>query len=147
MKKIVAVLGIAVVLAAGYLIGFGKAKPQAAKTQKAKYASADQLTYKDVAPGASMAAVWGDPDKGSFGSFVKFKPGFDAGWHTHTSTLTLVVIKGAYLYKDDAGEKRVGPGDFIRIPAGHKHWSGGDATEGALFYNEGSGKFDLIPAK
>ena len=36
---------------------------------------------------------------------------------------------------------------FIRIPGGTKHWSGGDAKEGALFYEEGQGKFDLIPAK
>ena len=35
----------------------------------------------------------------------------------------------------------------IFIPGDHKHWSGGDKTEGALFYQEGSGKFDLIPAK
>ena len=67
--------------------------------------------------------------------------------HTHTSDVWLVVIKGAYLYKDEAGEKRVGPGDFIRVSGGHKHWSGGDKTEGALFYAEGSGKFDRIPAK
>jgi quercetin dioxygenase-like cupin family protein len=67
--------------------------------------------------------------------------------HIHTSDVWLVVIKGAYLYKDEVAEKRVGPGDFIRIPGGHKHWSGGDKAEGALFYQEGSGKFDLIPAK
>jgi len=30
---------------------------------------------------------------------------------------------------------------------GHKHWSGGDKNDGALFYEEGSAKFDLIPAK
>ena len=70
-----------------------------------------------------------------------------AGTHTHTSDLWLVVIKGAYLYKDDAGDKRVGPGEFLWIPGGHKHWSGGDKTEGAFFYEEGSKKFDLIPAK
>jgi hypothetical protein len=49
--------------------------------------------------------------------------------------------------KDEAGEKRAGPGDFLRVPGGRKHWSGGDAKEGALFYEESSGKFDLIPAK
>jgi hypothetical protein len=38
--------------------------------------------------------------------------------------------KGANLYKDEAGEKRVGPGDFIRVPGGHKHWSGRDKKEG-----------------
>jgi quercetin dioxygenase-like cupin family protein len=67
--------------------------------------------------------------------------------HTHTSDVWIVVLKGAYLYKDDAGEKRVAAGDFLRVPGGHKHWSGGDAKEGALFYAESSGKFDLIPVK
>jgi len=66
---------------------------------------------------------------------------------THTNDIWIVVVKGAYRYKDDAGEKRVGPGDFIRVPGGRKHWSGGDATEGALFYEESSGKFDLVPSK
>jgi quercetin dioxygenase-like cupin family protein len=65
--------------------------------------------------------------------------------HTHTNDSRIVVIKGAYLYKDASGEKRVGPGDFIWIPGGAKHWSGGDADEGALFYQESSGKFDLVP--
>ena len=72
--------------------------------------------------------------------------------HTHTNDVWVVGIKGAYLYKaylykDGGGEKRIGRGDFLRIPVGHKHWSGDDKTEGALFYEEASGKFDLIPAK
>jgi quercetin dioxygenase-like cupin family protein len=94
-----------------------------------------------------MAVLWGDPDKGKHGTFTKFIPGYDAGMHTHTNDVWLVVLKDAYLYKDEAGEKRVGPGEFIRIPGGHKHWSGGDSTDGALFYQEGSGKFDIVAVK
>jgi quercetin dioxygenase-like cupin family protein len=112
------------------------------------YASADTATFKPAPTGgASMAILWGDPDKGAHGTFTKFDPGYDAGMHIHTNDVWIVGIKGAYLYKDEAGEKRVGPGEFLRVPGGHKHWSGGDKTEGALFYEEGSGKFDLIPAK
>ena len=112
------------------------------------YVAAEQATFKPgPTVGVSMAVLWGDPDSGPHGTFTKFAPGYEAGMHTHTADVSLVVIKGAYLYKDEAGEKRVGPGDFIRILGGHKHWSGGDKTEGALFYQEGSQKFDLIPAK
>ena len=107
--------------------------------------SADGAKFKEMMPGVSKAALWGDPDRGSYGAFTKFGPGFDAGMHTHTNDVWIVVLKGAYLYKDAAGEKRVGPGDFIRIPGGMKHGSGGDANEGALFYEESSGKFDLVP--
>jgi len=71
-----------------------------------------------------MAAIWGDTDKGAHATFTKFAPGFDAGMHTHTNDVWIVVVKGAYLYKDAAGEKRVGPGSFLRVPGGWKHWSG-----------------------
>jgi len=94
-----------------------------------------------------MAALWGDAQQGAHATFTKFVPGYDAGMHTHTNDVWIVVLKGAYIYKDDAGEKRVGAGSFLRVPGGHKHQSGGDAKEGALFYEESSGKFDLILTK
>jgi quercetin dioxygenase-like cupin family protein len=120
-----------------------------AQTQKDKqviYVSSAQATYKpSPMGGVSMAALWGEMDKGPHATFTKFDPGYDAGMHTHTSDVWIVVIKGAYLYKDEAGERRVGPGDFLRVPGGP--WSGGDKTEGALFYEEASGKFDSTPTK
>ena len=121
---------------------------QAQKEKHVVYVDSAKGTYKAMpGGGASMHVLRGDPEKGAHATFTKFDPGYDAGMHTHTNDVSLVVIKGAYLYKDDAGEKRVGPGEYISIPGGHKHWSGGDKTEGALFYSEGAGKFDLIPAK
>ncbi len=98
-------------------------------------------------PNVSTAPIWGDAGTGAHGTFTKFKPGYDAGMHTHSNDVWIVVVKGAYLYKDENGEKRVAAGDFLRVPGGHKHWSGGDKKEGALFYEEGSGKFDFNPVK
>jgi len=146
MKKLLVVSAVAALIAAAAFV----AVTQAQKSKEVIYASAARGTYKPSpapATGVSMAAVWGDADKGAHGTFTKFDAGFDAGMHTHTNDVSIVVIKGAYLYKDDAGEKRVGPGDYLFVPGGHKHWSGGDKTEGALFYEQGSGKFDNIPAK
>jgi len=117
---------------------------------KVVFASASKAKFEQMAESkgqVSMASIWGDSNAGAHGTYTKFAPGYDAGMHTHTNDVWIVVIKGAYLYKDDAGEKRVGAGDFLRVPGGHKHWSGGDKKEGALFYEEGSGKFDFIPAK
>ena len=115
--------------------------------KKVVYVSSDQANYTPSVRGVSMAKIWGEAEKGAHATFTKFAPGQDNGMHTHTNDVWIVVLKGAYLYKDDAGEKRVAAGDFLRVPGGHKHWSGGDAKEGALFYEESSGKFDLIPAK
>jgi quercetin dioxygenase-like cupin family protein len=146
MKRLLVGSAVAALVAAAAFV----AVTQAQKSKNVIYASSAQGAYKpspSPATGVSMAAVWGDADKGAHGTFTKFDPGFDAGMHTHTNDVSIVVIKGAYLYKDDAGEKRVGPGDYLFVPGGHKHWSGGDKTEGALFYEQGSGKFDNIPAK
>ena len=54
------------------------------------------------------------------------------------------MLQGAYIYKPQTGnERRVGVGSYISIPGGDVHVSGGDAKEGALFYEESPGKFDL----
>jgi quercetin dioxygenase-like cupin family protein len=139
-----------VVMAAAIVIAWSVGRVQGqAGGKKVIFASAEQADYKSMGTttGVSMAALWGDANKGAHATFTKFVPGYDAGMHTHTNDVWIVGVKGAYLYKDDAGEKRVGPGDFLRVPAGHKHWSGGDAKDGALFYEESNGKFDVIPAK
>ena len=116
---------------------------------KVLFVDAGKANYSTMAqnPDVSTAVIWGDAGTGAHATFTKFKPGYDAGMHTHSNDVWIVVIKGAYLYKDENGEKRVGAGDFLRVPGGHKHWSGGDQKEGALFYEEGSGKFDFNPVK
>ena len=136
-----------VALAVGMMVAWSVGRVQGQGEGKVVFAAADKGDYKPITKGVSMAAIWGDAATGAHGTWTKFDPGYDAGMHTHTNDVSIVVVKGAYLYKDDAGEKRVGPGDFLRVPGGHKHWSGGDKKEGALFYEESSGKFDLIPAK
>jgi len=144
MKKLVIVSAVTALTTVAALVGVA----QAQRGKQVIYVSSAQGTYKaSPTGGVSMQALWGDMEKGAHGTFTKFEPGFDAGMHTHTNDVSIVVVKGAYLYKDEAGEKRVGAGEFLFVPGGHKHWSGGDKTEGALFYEEGSGKFDSIPVK
>jgi quercetin dioxygenase-like cupin family protein len=145
MKPCLLVVSGALALVMAWSIG----KVQGQADSKVVFASSSKANYAPApgSNGASMAPIWGDASAEAHATFTKFVPGFDAGMHTHTNDVWIVVIKGAYLYKDESGEKRVGPGDFLRVPGGHKHWSGGDKKEGAVFYEEGSGKFDLIPAK
>ena len=140
MNRTVTLAGIAIALAVTGAVVHGQ-------SGAVIFADSRNVSFKAMMPGVSTALIWGDTVKGPDGGFTKFAPGFDAGIHSHTNDVLLVVLSGAYLYKDDAGEKRVGAGDFLRIPGGHKHWSGGDTKEGALFYQETFGKFDLIPAK
>jgi mannose-6-phosphate isomerase-like protein (cupin superfamily) len=146
LKKSLVVSGVVVALTIAWSIGRAQGEQDQSK-EKVIFVAADQAKYNAERGGVSMAPIWGDATMGAHGTFTKFAPGEDSGMHTHTNDVWIVVLKGAYLYKDDAGEKRVAAGDFLRVAGGHKHWSGGDKKEGALFYEESSGKFDLIPAK
>jgi quercetin dioxygenase-like cupin family protein len=147
MKKYLTVIAVAVALTVAWRFESVHSAEKQAKTKPVMFTTPDEANYKEVVPGVTRAVLCGNPDKGPYGAFTKFKPGMDVGMHTHTNDVWIVVTKGADLYKDDAGEKRVGAGSFIRIPGKLKHWSGGDAKDGALFYEEASGKFDLIPVK
>jgi quercetin dioxygenase-like cupin family protein len=143
MKKSVLSVIIALTLSLVWYVG----RVQGQQDQGVVFSAASKANYKQAQKGVSMAPLWGNAEQGAHATYTKFAPGYDAGMHTHTNDVWIVGIKGAYVYKDEAGEKRVGPGNFLRVPGGHKHWSGGDPKEGALFYEESSGKFDLIPAK
>ena len=147
MKRSLVLVGVAAALMAVWSVGRVQGQKEAAAGKKVVYVSADEAKFVENTKGDSIARLWGDVDKGAHGTFSKFAPGYDAGMHTHTNTVWIVGIKGAYLYKDEAGEKRIGPGQFLLVPGGHKHWSGGDPKEGALFYEESAGKFDFVPVK
>jgi len=76
-------------------------------------------------------------------------PGWDARWHTHPADVWIVGIRGAYLGKDDAGEKRVGPGDFLRVPAAINTGAAAirrKAARGPLAINSKRQQFGLVLA-
>ena len=92
-----------------------RASQQDQSKGKVVFVSADQANFHETIAGVSMAAISGDADKGAHATFTKFAPGYDAGMHTNTNDVWIVVVKGAYLYKDAAGDKRVGPGIFFAV--------------------------------
>ncbi len=145
MRRSLLTVGIVVAMVAAWSIG--RLQAQGDKVIFVDSSKANYTAMQASNTSVTTTALWGDANAGAHGTFTKFVPGYDAGMHTHTNDVWIVVVKGAYLYKDDAGEKRVAAGDFLRVPGGHKHWSGGDKKEGAVFYEEGSDKFDFNPVK
>src|SRR5437763_14795337 len=147
MKKILVTLCMTALVAVVGSIVVAQNQEESPKKDDLICASAEKAKFKGVSGGVSEAAVWGDEEKGAYGTYTKYKPGLDNGMHTHTNYIWVVGIKGAYVYRDETGEKRVTAGNFIRIPGGKKHWGGGDKKNGALVDEESSGKFDIVPAK
>ena len=140
MKRYLRVVTVMGALGLGVFLGAAAAQGQKA----AVYVDSAKATYKELAPGASANVLWGDLDKGPYGAFTKFTPGANFPLHTHTSDIRIVVLKGAYVYRPENGKEQVvAAGHYIFIPGGNRHSSGGEAKEGALFYQESTGKFDL----
>jgi len=102
---------------------------------------ANQMQFKEVAPGVSKTVLWGDADSGPYGALTKFKAGTKNALHTHANDLRIVVFKGAYVYEADGKKTRIGPGSYMLVPGGKPHVSG--AIKDTLFFEESSGKFDL----
>jgi quercetin dioxygenase-like cupin family protein len=95
----------------------------------------------------SMAVLWGDPAKGPHGAFHKFKAGFDAGLHSHSSDMRLAVISGTVIAGGaGAPEKKLGPGSYEFQPHGVKHVTKCDPAAECVIFVVSSGKFDLTPA-
>jgi quercetin dioxygenase-like cupin family protein len=139
------------------LIGLFLAGPASALAQKKTpmgghvALSADDLKWdslKGAPPGSGVmsALLWGNPEKGPFGMFVKFPAGFKMPLHYHSSALKAVVVKGAYIYVPEKGEEKVlGPGSYYSYPAKDRHATKSAEDSETILYVEGTGKFDAIP--
>lgn len=147
MKTVLMLSFATLCLVAGWTIVAWFDQDEKQEPQKAEALPADQCTYVEVIPGVERAVLWGDPDRGAYGAFTRMKPGFTKERHTHSSDIRMIVLRGAYIYGGDAGEVRVGKDSYFLLPANTPHTTAADEKEGALFYEESPGKFDLNPSK
>jgi quercetin dioxygenase-like cupin family protein len=126
-----------------------KAKPAAASAAMVT-TTPDQLKWVANPANAdvSMAVLWGDPAKGAHGAFHKFKAGFDAGLHSHSADMKLVVVSGTVIAATEGGpEKKLPAGSYEYQPHGVKHVTKCDAASDCVIFVVASGKFDLTPAE
>ena len=157
MKGILKVSGLALVvvllssmvLAEGTKAGATKAGATKAKPAALVTKTPDELKWipNPANAAVSMAVVWGDPAKGPHGAFHKFKAGFDAGLHTHSSDLRLVVISGTVIEAPEGGpDRKLPPGSYAFQPHDVKHVTKCDPASDCVIFAVASGKFDLTPA-
>jgi quercetin dioxygenase-like cupin family protein len=129
--------------------GATKAKP-AAKAGGLVTKTPDELKWVPNPANADvqMTVVWGDPAKGAHGAFHKFKAGFNAGLHSHSSDIRIAVVSGTIITGPEGGpEKKLPAGSYEYQPHGVKHVTKCDAASECVIFAMSSGKFDLTPAE
>jgi len=96
MKRPLLCIAVLGVLFMAWSIG----RVQGQQEGKVLFVDSGKANYSAMAqnPDVSTAAIWGDADTGAHATFTRFKPGYDAGTHTHSNDVWIVVIRGAYLY-------------------------------------------------
>ena len=77
---------------------------------------------KDAPPGFMTATVWGNPEKGAYGGYVKFPAGLKFPLHYHTNDSKDIVISGMITVVGEDGKKfEFGAGAFAEVPEGWRH--------------------------
>jgi len=97
--------------------------------------------------GMQLSVLSGDPKTGEYTQIRKVPGGTDNPLHSHSSELKNVIISGVwYTGADAASAKDFGPGSVVVMPGNWVHVSGCRAGSDCVFYQEGKGKFDFVPA-
>jgi quercetin dioxygenase-like cupin family protein len=55
-----------------------------------------------------------------------YQPGAHSHWHTHTGEQAIVVLagRGVVLRDGEANGTEIGPGDWVHVEPGERHWHG-----------------------
>jgi quercetin dioxygenase-like cupin family protein len=98
-------------------------------------------------PGMQYSVLSGDPKSGPYTQVRKVPAGTRNPPHSHSADITNVVISGTwYTGTDESSARDFGPGSVILMPGNWVHVSGCRPGSECVFYQDGKGKFDFLPA-
>jgi hypothetical protein len=109
--------------------------------------AAHQVKWIDLG-GPQLGPVWGDPNKGAHGSFLRLPKGFVSPAHTHTGDYYGVVVAGSVTNAEAGHEEIVlGPGSYYFQKGRADHVTKCVGTSDCLIYISQSRAFDFIPSR
>jgi quercetin dioxygenase-like cupin family protein len=108
-----------------------------------------EMKWEEFYPGGPLESfVVGSKEAkhGPTGFFIKFKPGFDSGWHIHESEYAGVILAGTILETNKGSDapKPLGPGSYYMQPKTVHKTECTAAAECLLWIFE-EGKFSFTP--
>jgi hypothetical protein len=131
------------------VLGLGLSAKAKGPTGKFVQLPASDLKFEEFYPGGPVESfIIGSKEakQGPTAFFIKFKGGFDSGWHVHESEYTAVILTGTMLETSKGGDapKPLGPGSYYRQPTVvHRTQCTGSAD--CLVYIFEAGRFSFTP--
>lgn len=115
---------MAVALGATAALGYaGSARAKGPAPVAVRYVEVPsaEMKWEEFFPGGPLEAFMVGSKESKHGPtafFIKFKGGFDSGWHVHESEYTGVVLAGTVLQTSKGSDppKPLGPGSYYRQP-------------------------------
>jgi quercetin dioxygenase-like cupin family protein len=110
---------------------------------------AEELKWDEFYPGGPVESfIVGSKEAkhGPTAFFIKFKAGFDSGWHVHESEYTAVVLSGTMLEtsKGSDAAKPLGAGSYYKQPT-VVHRTQCTAAADCMLYIFEAGRFSFTP--
>jgi quercetin dioxygenase-like cupin family protein len=127
------------------------APPVLAKEGKKAVTSAlvpqGEIKWSDVPdfPGVQMAVLEGDPAKGPAHIMIRFKDGFAAPLHHHSSDHFVTVVSGTLLLTVDGKETRLPAGSFFLFRGRKQHITKCEPGADCVLSLDVRGKWDVVP--
>ena len=125
---------------------------EVAKAKKAGTAlltPTDAIKWNDVPEfqGVSLAVLEGDPAKGPHHSMMKFKDGFAAPLHHHSSDHFVTVVSGTLILTVDGKDTVLPAGSYFSFKGRKPHMTRCAPGADCVIAVDVRGKWDVVPAK
>jgi len=145
----VVLAGMVALTFAGFARTTAAAKDAKAGAGKFVQLPAGGLKFEEFYPGGPVESFLVGSKEAKHGPtafFIRFKGGFDSGWHVHESEYTAVILSGTMLETSKGAEppQPLGPGSYYRQPT-VVHRTQCTGTADCLVYIFEEGRFSFTP--
>src|SRR6476646_4723396 len=110
--------------------------------------AADQMDWKEVAPGSPLNAVllWGTRSSGDYAMLLKMPAGFAVPVHAHSGDYYGMNVAGTWRHSFDGVEERdLPPGSYVFQPKMGMHVDACVGPEDCILFIHQHAKGDFIP--
>ena len=110
--------------------------------------NANDVAWKELAPGISISPLWQDKNGNDTGLFLKLAPGYVGIKHGHSNAYNGVTVQGTWEHVDDDGTKHILPaGSYTHQPAKEFHSDNCTSDEACILFIHLAGKYDFFLPK